>query len=50
MVAPRDAKIIAARELGIKVVMVQRAVMPEGEKVADVESVMKWLVDKLSVY
>ncbi len=44
------AKIIAARELGIKVVMVQRAVMPEGEKVVDVETVMKWLVDKLSVY
>ncbi|GJD16470.1 precorrin-6x reductase CbiJ [Rivularia sp. IAM M-261] len=44
------AKIIAARELGIKVVMVQRAVMPEGEKTACVEDAMAWLVSKLGVY
>jgi precorrin-6A/cobalt-precorrin-6A reductase len=37
------AKIIAARELGITVVMVQRPPVPEGEKVADVESVLAWL-------
>jgi precorrin-6A/cobalt-precorrin-6A reductase len=44
------AKIIAARELGIKVVMVQRAAMPDGERVTDVEGAMTWLLDKLSVY
>lgn len=44
------AKIIAARELGIKVVMVQRAVMPEGEKAASVDDVMAWLVSSLGVY
>jgi len=37
------AKIIAARELGITVVMVQRPPVPEGEKVADVKSVLAWL-------
>jgi precorrin-6A/cobalt-precorrin-6A reductase len=37
------AKIIAARELGIPVVMVQRPSVPEGEKVADVDSVLEWL-------
>ncbi len=37
------AKIIAARELGIPVVMVQRPPVPEGEKVADVDSVLEWL-------
>jgi precorrin-6A/cobalt-precorrin-6A reductase len=42
------AKIIAARELGIKIVMVQRAIMPEGEKTATVEAAMTWLLDKLS--
>jgi precorrin-6A/cobalt-precorrin-6A reductase len=37
------AKIIAARELGIPVVMVQRPALPTGEKVADVESALSWL-------
>ncbi len=37
------AKIIAARELKIPVVMVQRPPLPEGEKVANVESVLEWL-------
>lgn len=37
------AKIIAARELGIKVVMVKRPMLPEGEKVEDVESALKWV-------
>lgn len=37
------AKIIAARELGIPVVMVQRPAMPEGEMVVDVEGAIDWL-------
>jgi precorrin-6A/cobalt-precorrin-6A reductase len=37
------AKIIAARELGLPVVMVQRPPMPPGEQVADVEHAMAWL-------
>jgi precorrin-6A/cobalt-precorrin-6A reductase len=37
------AKIIAARELGITVVMVQRPPVPEGEIVTDVESVISWV-------
>lgn len=41
------AKIIAARELGLPVVMVQRPPEPAGEKVADVKSVMAWLEKKL---
>ncbi|WP_293130185.1 cobalt-precorrin-6A reductase [Okeania sp. SIO3I5] len=36
-------KIIAARELGIPVVMIQRPSLPEGEKVTDVESAVSWL-------
>ncbi|BAZ10050.1 precorrin-6x reductase [Calothrix sp. NIES-4071] len=44
------AKIIAARELGIKVVMVQRSPIPEGEKTTSAEGAMMWLVDKLSFY
>jgi precorrin-6A/cobalt-precorrin-6A reductase len=39
-------KIIAARELGMTVVMVQRPSIPEGEKVADVESVVEWVEKK----
>jgi precorrin-6A/cobalt-precorrin-6A reductase len=42
------AKIIAARELGIPVVMVQRPAVPGGEKVADVENALSWLRDKVS--
>jgi len=37
------AKIIAARELGIPIVMVQRPEMPEGEKVTSIEEVILWL-------
>lgn len=44
------AKIIAARELGIKVVMVQRSAMPEAENTASVDGAITWLVDKLSIY
>jgi precorrin-6A/cobalt-precorrin-6A reductase len=41
------AKIIAARELGLPVVMVKRPSMPEGDRVADVESALKWLINFL---
>jgi precorrin-6A/cobalt-precorrin-6A reductase len=37
------AKIQAARELGLPVVMIERAPLPEGEKVADVGQAMAWL-------
>jgi precorrin-6A/cobalt-precorrin-6A reductase len=40
-------KIIAARELGLPVVMVQRPSIPKGDKVADVESVLSWLRNRL---
>ncbi|NJL63807.1 MAG: cobalt-precorrin-6A reductase [Methylacidiphilales bacterium] len=40
-------KIIAARELGVKVVMVKRPNIPLGEKVADVNSAIAWLMTKL---
>ncbi|TAF06743.1 MAG: cobalt-precorrin-6A reductase [Nostocales cyanobacterium] len=39
-------KIIAAREMGIKVVMVKRPPVPPGEQVTDVESAVKWLLEK----
>jgi precorrin-6A/cobalt-precorrin-6A reductase len=42
------AKIIAARELGIQVVMVNRPAIPPGEQVADVESAVEWLLTQLS--
>ena len=38
------AKIIAARELGLPVVMIQRRPVPGGEQVADVPQAMAWLV------
>lgn len=41
------AKIIAARELDIPVVMVQRPARPEGEKVNDIEEVIAWLIAQL---
>jgi precorrin-6A/cobalt-precorrin-6A reductase len=41
------AKIIAARELGLPVVMIQRPSMPAGEQVADVEHAMAWLQQHL---
>ncbi|MEM1392873.1 MAG: cobalt-precorrin-6A reductase [Cyanobacteria bacterium P01_H01_bin.150] len=37
------AKITAARELGIKVVMVKRPMLPEGERVEGVESALEWI-------
>ncbi|MBE9002574.1 MULTISPECIES: cobalt-precorrin-6A reductase [unclassified Nostoc] len=40
-------KIIAARELGMKVVMVNRPAIPAGEQVSDVEGALAWLFDKL---
>ncbi|PSB03774.1 cobalt-precorrin-6A reductase [Merismopedia glauca] len=42
------AKIVAARESGIPVVMVQRPLFPAGEKVPDVESALLWLRNRLS--
>ncbi|MGM3304419.1 cobalt-precorrin-6A reductase [Anabaena sp. WFMT] len=42
-------KIIAAREMGIKVVIVKRPPFPAGEQVADIESAVKWLLDKLQM-
>ncbi len=41
------AKIRAAREQRIPVVMVQRPPVPAGEKVADIESALFWLRDKV---
>jgi precorrin-6A/cobalt-precorrin-6A reductase len=38
------AKIIAARELGLPVVMIQRRPLPGGEEVTDVQQAMAWLV------
>ena len=43
------AKIIAARELGLSVVMVKRPIVPEGASVADVAGAIEWLGDRLSV-
>ncbi|XGV96823.1 MAG: cobalt-precorrin-6A reductase [Leptolyngbya sp. BL-A-14] len=37
------AKIVAARELGLPIVMVQRPPMPPGEQVSDVASAVEWL-------
>jgi precorrin-6A/cobalt-precorrin-6A reductase len=37
------AKIIAARELRLPVVMVKRPIIPESDRVTNVESVLKWL-------
>jgi precorrin-6A/cobalt-precorrin-6A reductase len=37
------AKIIAARELNIPIIMVKRPPMPEGEKVVDIEEAIAWL-------
>jgi precorrin-6A/cobalt-precorrin-6A reductase len=39
------AKIIAARELGIPIIMVQRPASPEGEKVTSIEDAIAWLLE-----
>ncbi|MEH1868558.1 MAG: cobalt-precorrin-6A reductase [Nostoc sp.] len=39
-------KIIAARELGVKVVMVNRPAIPPGEQVSDVDGALAWILDK----
>ena len=41
------AKIVAARELEIPIVMVQRSSTPSVEQVADVEGAIDWLLDRL---
>ncbi len=41
------AKIIAARELGVKVVMVKRPPLPPGEQVADIDGALAWLMGRL---
>ncbi|MEH2316321.1 cobalt-precorrin-6A reductase [Nostoc sp.] len=43
-------KIIAARELDVKVVMVNRPAIPPGEQVTDVDGALAWLFDKLHNY
>lgn len=43
------AKIIAAREWGIPVVMIQRPPAPPGEQVSDVESTLLWLGNRLEM-
>ncbi|MEH2374409.1 cobalt-precorrin-6A reductase [Nostoc sp.] len=40
-------KIIAARELGVKVIMVNRPAIPPGEQVTDVDAALAWLFNKL---
>jgi precorrin-6A/cobalt-precorrin-6A reductase len=40
------AKIIAARELSLPVIMVQRPIIPEGEQVRDVAEAIKWICDR----
>ena len=42
------AKIAAARELGLTVVMVRRPSLPEGERVADVHGAMAWIASQLA--
>ena len=42
------AKIVAARELGIPVVMVQRPPIPDVDRVADVEGAICWLIEQLN--
>jgi precorrin-6A/cobalt-precorrin-6A reductase len=41
------AKILAARELGMQVVMVSRPATPIGEQVTDIDAALAWLVKKL---
>lgn len=41
------AKIVAARQLGLPVIMVQRPLRPEGERVGDIVSAIEWLRQSL---
>ena len=41
------AKIIAARELGIPVIMVQRPIVPEGDVVTSVSGAIEWLIETI---
>jgi precorrin-6A/cobalt-precorrin-6A reductase len=41
------AKIVAARELGLKVIIVKRPAIPQGEQVTNVDSALAWLVSHL---
>ncbi len=43
------AKIIAARELGLPVIMVQRPIVPDGDRVRDVAGAIEWLQDRVSI-
>ncbi len=43
------AKIIAARELGLPVIMVQRSIVPDGDRVRDVLGAMKWLEERVTI-
>jgi precorrin-6A/cobalt-precorrin-6A reductase len=40
------AKIIAARELGLPVIMVERPIVPESDIVTDVLGAIEWLIDR----
>jgi precorrin-6A/cobalt-precorrin-6A reductase len=40
------AKIIAGRELGLPVIMIQRPIVPAGEIVTDVAGAIEWLIDR----
>jgi precorrin-6A/cobalt-precorrin-6A reductase len=40
------AKIVAARELKIPVVMVQRPIMPMGEVATQVEEALSWIISQ----
>jgi precorrin-6A/cobalt-precorrin-6A reductase len=42
------AKVIAAREMGIPMVMVRRPIAPIGDKVIDVFGALDWLCDRIS--
>ncbi len=41
------AKVIAAREMNIPIVMIQRPIAPEGNKVVDVLGAIEWLGDRI---
>ncbi|BAU10256.1 precorrin-6A reductase [Leptolyngbya sp. NIES-3755] len=41
------SKLIAARELNLPVVMVQRPIMPDGATVSDVQSALDWITQQL---